>query len=466
MSLRLLHYSDIETAYDAPERIGRLAGLINERRDDTTLVIGTGDNLAPGVLSLVTSGQQALDFFSVVQPDIETLGNHDFDTGVAATRAIIRDSPQTWVAGNVRTDGRLFAVDEGLCPWSVCTAGDWRVGVVGVAHPETGIMNPNAAALNFTNPLSAVHQGIAAVRDRGVDVVVVAAHLGDGSAESVSGPDLAAAVDAAVVLDGHNHDAVVQTIEGTLYTRPGQGARECSEITVTNTDTPQITTHTVNNGPLASPVSTALRNRAADAGLTDIVTTVTDPISCEKSATHAGESRIGNFVVDAYRWLSGADIAVHAPSAIRAREPLTGKVTAWDLISLVPFADQLVVCDLDGEQLRNTLGRLSVSHRADARDWYFGHVSGTTIEWDETTETLRSATVTGQPIEPTARYTVATSEYYIDSDHLFPELAVSTVCERFGPQYEAIVDYAREQGIAPRLEQRIVRSEERSDRPG
>lgn len=57
MALRLLHYSDIETAYDAPERIDRLARLISERRDDTTLVIGTGDNLAPGVLSLVTNGR-------------------------------------------------------------------------------------------------------------------------------------------------------------------------------------------------------------------------------------------------------------------------------------------------------------------------------------------------------------------------------------------------------------------------
>lgn len=210
--------------------------------------------------------------------------------------------------------------------------------------------------------------------------MVIAAHLGDGSANSVSGPDLAAAVDADVVLDGHKHDSIVQAVDGTLYTRPGQGARKLCEITIPNTGRPQITTHMVSDGSLATSVSTALYNRAEEAGLTEIVATVADPIACEKSATHAGESPIGNFVVDAYRWTSGADVAFHAPSAIRTRGPLAGEVTAWDLISLVPFADQLVVCDLGGEQLHDTLGRLSLSHRADARDWYFGHVSGTTIE--------------------------------------------------------------------------------------
>jgi hypothetical protein len=54
----LLHYSDVENAYDHPERVGRLAGLVDERRHDRTLVFGTGDDTSPGVLPLVTSGSR------------------------------------------------------------------------------------------------------------------------------------------------------------------------------------------------------------------------------------------------------------------------------------------------------------------------------------------------------------------------------------------------------------------------
>jgi 2',3'-cyclic-nucleotide 2'-phosphodiesterase (5'-nucleotidase family) len=77
MGPRLLHYSDLEGVFDSPERVARLAGLIAELRDEETLVVGTGDNTAPGVLSLATEGRAALPFFEAVEPDADTFGNHD-----------------------------------------------------------------------------------------------------------------------------------------------------------------------------------------------------------------------------------------------------------------------------------------------------------------------------------------------------------------------------------------------------
>lgn len=68
MSLRVVHYSGVENAYDEPERVGRLAGTIDALRDDRSVVVGTGDNTAPGVLALRTDGRQALDFFRDVDP--------------------------------------------------------------------------------------------------------------------------------------------------------------------------------------------------------------------------------------------------------------------------------------------------------------------------------------------------------------------------------------------------------------
>jgi 2',3'-cyclic-nucleotide 2'-phosphodiesterase (5'-nucleotidase family) len=80
----LVHYSDVENAYDDPDHVGRLAGTIESLRDEATVVCGTGDNTGPGVLAMVTEGRQSLPFYDAVAPEFETFGNHDFDHGVDA----------------------------------------------------------------------------------------------------------------------------------------------------------------------------------------------------------------------------------------------------------------------------------------------------------------------------------------------------------------------------------------------
>jgi len=56
MAVRLLQYADLETALDDPEQCGALAGAIADRRDERTVVVGSGDNTAPAALSLATDG--------------------------------------------------------------------------------------------------------------------------------------------------------------------------------------------------------------------------------------------------------------------------------------------------------------------------------------------------------------------------------------------------------------------------
>ncbi|PSQ08230.1 hypothetical protein BRC93_15370 [Halobacteriales archaeon QS_5_70_15] len=99
MTLRLLHYSDVENAYDDPERVGRLAGTLLAGDGGDALACGTGDNTAPGVLALRTEGWQSLDLFAAVEPDSETFGNHDLDLCAERTLELVPRSPQQWLRG-------------------------------------------------------------------------------------------------------------------------------------------------------------------------------------------------------------------------------------------------------------------------------------------------------------------------------------------------------------------------------
>ena len=245
---RLIQYSDIENAYDDPERVARLAGLVNELRDGETIVVGTGDTLAPGVCSLATRGGCALPFFEAIRPDAETFGNHDFDYGLDRTLEIVGESPQEWISANVFSEGDRFGVAEGVESSTVIeTAGGTRVGFVGVTHPATTDMTPAAGALSITDPIEAIETVVEKLRPR-VEFVCVLSHCG------ALDDEIARQCDVDCVLGGHVHDERISTVAGTICTRPNaNGHRVCA----VDLDAGTATFHET----AAGPIDEVLRHR-------------------------------------------------------------------------------------------------------------------------------------------------------------------------------------------------------------
>ncbi|WP_158056436.1 bifunctional metallophosphatase/5'-nucleotidase [Halorussus halophilus] len=465
MTLRILHYSDVENAYDDPDRIGRLAGLLETERDENTLVVGSGDNTGPGVLSLVEDGAQALDFFDAIRPDAETFGNHDFDHGPDRTRELVEASPQTWVSANVREartseasegldaerrsrgadeSGTRFAAEQGVEPWTLAETVEDRVAFVGVTTPHTPEMTPEAAGLEFTHPVDEVQEHLPEMTEQ-ADYVVVLAHLTD--AEPLAELD---GVDA--VLSGHTHEQEVEYVDGTPIVRPGVNGAHVSELTLG--EDARATHLTVADAPIEQSVADALSARVSSSGLDEIVATVENPVERTEEASFVGESRFGNFVADAYRWAARADVGICSAGGARTGGPLVGDVTAIDLVAIAPFDQALVVGELDGERLRETFEQLRLRElHADAPAHYVGHVSGATLRWQD--GDLVDARVGGEALSADRTYTLATDSYLFETDHLLPAVGPADEIRSHGRHYEAFVEYARETGVAPEIEGRI-----------
>lgn len=521
MTLHVLQYSDVENAFDEPHRVAALAGEIDALREslraegERVLVVGTGDVFGPGVLALETDGAHAMDFFEAVSPVAETLGNHDFDHGADRARELVADAPQEFLVANVyeresedtpqqRGDrqsdtgepattesqttgpatGERFAADA-TAPSTVVDADGVRVGFVGVASPDTATMAPGATSLSFTDPIPAVRAELDALRDRDVDHTVVLGHLGDDHGE-----DLAATVDVDLVLDGHRHQPYAATFDGTGYARPGNGARHVvhatldpgagdgrsppsrasgdasdRQLTVDASDL-AIDVVETDTGAIHDGLRDALDARFDRLGLRDVVATVTDPIDCSKAATDRGESRVGNLVTDAYRWAADADVAVMSPGGIRTRDPLAGDVTRADLVGLVPFDNDLLTCVVDGQTLRAVLAETTLAHHLEDPTRKFGHYAGVDVVWNDATAAFESITVGGEPLDADASYRLAATDYFVDTDHIYPSIHPEYVTDRHGLQYEAVVAYARhvtdrsdgeEATLDPRIEGRIER---------
>lgn len=448
----LLHYSDIENVYDDPERAGRLAGCLTELvgDNDDALVIGTGDNTSPGVVAMVANGHQALDFFRAVDADLATFGNHDFDYGPDETRALIADAPQTWVSANVYDeDGGRFGAAEGVVPWTIVEADGTRLGFFGVTDPATDSLNPNAAALTFTDPYEAAEAAAAELREAGADCVVALSHLGGGDDK------LARRVDVDAILGGHVHTERLDRVEGTLCTRPGVNGETVLEITIDQNGT-RVERHDPSSAPVNERLADALRSRVAEASLDEVVATVEEPIERTADAVHSGECRIGNFVADAYRWAADADVALQNSGGIRAGPPLAGEVTVADLASIVPFEEPIVLVELTGVELLDAFRQMSAAVVDFGEDgWWHGHVSGARVVWSDDDAELVEAAVGGDPVDPEALYTVAMAAYLLHSDHEFPVVEERHRAGEFGIQHEVLAAYARECGISPAVEGRI-----------
>jgi 2',3'-cyclic-nucleotide 2'-phosphodiesterase (5'-nucleotidase family) len=447
-----LQYSDIENAHDDPATIAGLAGTIDSLRDDRTLVCGTGDNLAPGVLPLVTSGEIALEFFDAVSPTVETFGNHDFDFGPAQTAAVVRRSPQRWLSANVERNETPFA---GVEPWCIEAVGGERVGFFGLTDPTTPPVGDADGELSFLDPIRAARGVTNRLRDRGVDYVVVLSHLGRADDR------LAAACDVDVILGGHVHSERIERIADTILTRPGSGGDVLIEVDL---DSDSVTRHATDEGPIDAALESRYRDRIAEAGLDTVLAHVSEPIARTDREAFYGESRVGNFVADAYRWAAerarGREppvVGLQNSGGIRTGPPLAGAITTADLISLVPFDEPLVIAELSGSELRSVFRESADTPGFGQSDWWHAHVSGARLSYDHGTDELASASVAGKPIRANRTYRVAVSEFLLHTNVEFPTLTHEHVIERLDTQYEILIQYARTVGVEPIVEGRIER---------
>jgi 2',3'-cyclic-nucleotide 2'-phosphodiesterase (5'-nucleotidase family) len=157
-------------------------------------------------------------------------------------------------------------------------------------------------------------------------------------------------------------------------------------------------------------------------------------------------------------------VAVVNPGLLRAGPPLSGAVTEGDLRSITPFQNEVLVAPIDGADLRALFAdRTRVRHDVPE---VTVHVSGASLRWERGPAScqLRAATVGGDPIGPEETYRIASTSYpfYASSFAQLDPAPATTVCD-LG---EAVVEYARAEGLSMGRDGRIVAEADALDGAG
>ncbi|MFC7071862.1 bifunctional metallophosphatase/5'-nucleotidase [Halovenus rubra] len=448
MSVRILHYSDIENATDDPQRIGRLTRCLRDHRDDRTLVCGTGDTTSPGLLSIETGGEHAHRFFEAADPDFSVPGNHDFDSGVDRFRDIAAESPQTWLIANLADGDRPVAHDLGVRATAVTTVGTERVGFVGVTDPGTLADHVTSGELTVTDPVAAAEDAVADLPSD-LDYVVVLSHAGSRD------DDIARIDRVDMVLGGHDHERRADTVAETPVAHPGERGERLTEAELTG-EGATATLHDVTEYPVAEDVAGTYRELFTELGLNEMLTDVDSPVGRDRNDRYP-ETPIGNFVVDSIRWAADADVAVVHPLMLRSGPPLEETVSVGDVRSTTPFDNDLHSTCLDGDELVALFESLASPEFLELDAEVYGHVSGATLSWrrDDDGLELLEATVDGERPDATESYTVAAPSLEFISDGLYPVLTEECIEVDHGSQHDALVGHAREQGIDSEIDGRM-----------
>jgi 2',3'-cyclic-nucleotide 2'-phosphodiesterase (5'-nucleotidase family) len=188
-------------------------------------------------------------------------------------------------------------------------------------------------------------------------------------------------------------------------------------------------------------------------GLEEIVAHVDEPIERTGDILVDGESRLGNFVADAYRAATDVDVGVMHAGSLRTGPPLVGDVTAADMISVSPFGNRLTTLSVSGKALQAALAVACPS--AEDERWFLS-VSGASITWDDAEREFQEIRVNGELLDEDREYTIAIQEYFVVYDGM-ETLTDDRVLSYHGLQYDHLVAHARAGCLSVSVEGRITR---------
>ena len=219
----------------------RLQTLLNENRNDHTILVDAGD-FAMGTLLQAgyTTDAYELRLMGRLGYDATTFGNHEFDltcTGAAdMLQSALRSGealPMLLVPANLDLSGMLTAAQQqlkdaldaaGSTTWMLKEVGGVRVAIFGLLGKD-GIKCAPTSGLTWQDPITAAKRVVKEIGDQ-ADVIICISHSGT-KADGKSGEDIdlikqVNGID--VVISGHTHTAYHDAVivkDGTVLGSPG-----------------------------------------------------------------------------------------------------------------------------------------------------------------------------------------------------------------------------------------------------
>lgn len=201
--------------------VARRATLVKQLRKENpnTLLIDAGDVLQGTPYFNFFKGEVEYKAMSAIGYDVGTLGNHEFDNGVAALAAALKFANFDIVSANYDVKGT--ALEGRVKPYVVKTVAGIRIGLFGLGISPVALITPeNFKGVTYNDPVIAARNMVKTLREQErCALVVCMSHLGYSAIprrNSIDDGQLAAQVDGIdFIASGHSHLFMEKPVEQT-----------------------------------------------------------------------------------------------------------------------------------------------------------------------------------------------------------------------------------------------------------
>lgn len=356
------------------------------------LLVDNGDSIQGEPVGTMTTGEANIKLMNAVGYDIATMGNHEFDYGMDRFFELSKMANFPYISCNFNKGGELQ-----FAPYVIKEFDGVKLAFVGITTPKTLTSstpkyfqdeNGNFIYGFFEDETgeglyNAVQKAVDDARAEGASIVIAMAHLGnEAECSPYTYKDVIANTTGInALLDGHSHDTdhvemrnkARETVlrqgcgtklEGVGYLKIAakNGAMKAGVMMWNNDDfnaTQLYQLDTDVTKAVAEATETLNAKLAEVVAKTDVELTINDPVAVTEDGKAVriirnAETNLGDLCADAYRYVSGADIAFVNGGGIRVSIK-EGDITLNDILKVHPFGNALCVCEATGQQILDAL---------------------------------------------------------------------------------------------------------------
>ena len=448
--------------------LGRVLTLTKSIRQQNpnTLFMMAGDTISPSVESITYKGAQMIEAWNAIGLDYATFGNHEFDFGPDVLQERMKESKFPWIAANV-IDTRTNRPFGDAKRYVVREFGGVKIGLFGLVLPETKITSKPGPNVEFRNACDTAKEVVSELHSQGVKVVIALTHLSmreDKEVARCSGVNL--------IIGGHEHTLLESHAGNAPIFKMTSDARELGQIDLNILPTGELDSIDWKVMRVDSTTKEAPEFAAIYKKYSGLLTQLAKPVGSTTVALDARsaenrqrETNVGNFITDAFRKFTAADVGFMNGGSVRADNIIgPGKLTERDLLSILPFKNKLVKIEVTGATLRAALEHGVSRSAEDSQPGGFPQVSGIKFSFDASRPAgsrLVDVKVNNLPLDDGKKYTLTTTTFIGleggDGYSMFKGATVVIPPERLATDADTLRKALGPRAIAPKVEGRIKR---------
>lgn len=369
-TFKILHTNDTHSYLN---QFHKRKHFIDTKRQETTnvLLVDAGDNLRGSLYFAVFHGEKEPYLLNKLGYDYITLGNHEFDNGSRDVYQFVKKLDSQLVLSNVLFhDDKYLKKIKNHVPYVVHQFDDGiTVGIFGLLTETTPISSSPSKHTYFLNAVETAKEIVTCLQQEKVDVIMLLSHLGDDEdiklAQQVSGIHY--------IIGSHTHRVIEQPIIVTNHhgwetavVQAGLYGNYIGEMDITLTNHQvvlnqyqlvDLTQYPYVDAELAHEIEQW--EKQVQEITHQVIATLEEDLVGKREITKVQSTNLTNLVTDAYFEKAVSlgfqpDIAIMNSGGIR-QSILKGDVKYADVLQILPFACELVVCELSGEEIFNAL---------------------------------------------------------------------------------------------------------------